>query len=92
MYFEVVIADHRFSDAKALHRSHQGLIIDKPKKDDFELILKTNFTNHLMRKSSLAVESPAVWMNARRSVAAEAILAPEKSKNWRRIVFKIKCY
>ena len=40
-----------------------------------------------MRKSSLAVESPAVWMNARRSVAAEAILALEKSKNWRRIVF-----
>ena len=45
-----------------------------------------------MRKSSLAVESPAVWMNARRSVAAEAILALEKSKNWRRIDFFYMIY
>ena len=37
-----------------------------------------------MRKSSLAVESPALWMKARRSVAADAIRAREKSKNWKK--------
>ena len=37
--------------------------------------------SHLIKKSSLALVSPAVWMKARRSVAADAIRAREKSKN-----------